>query len=277
MNKKFSTLMALALLAGSLPVAAQNAHPNGLMGNANGEIPYRSQFVKSASLDAGIFGVKNMEEGKWYQLAVNMDSNNDANAAGAPTYVLTQERDYSTGKLYLAVKPIQDATLSHSLWQIKREGQDVNGSYYTFTNKETGYTLTFDHTDAIKLTKEEISNLDAGAYTTLTKGDKRLRYLNETVFKNQDPTVLRGCATNWSWNSYKEQTTHPFESKLLSTHFHKKSDNNVASQDSVMALAMVKLKSDAPFDKNQIYVKTIKAAAKDFEDINSVQNNFAIK
>ena len=122
MNKKFSTLMALALLAGSFPVAAQYAH------NGKGEIPYRSQFVKSASLDAGIFGVKNMEEGKWYQLAVNMDGN-DNNAAWKQTYVLTQERDYSTGELYLAVKPIQDATLSHSLWQIKRVGQDVNGSY----------------------------------------------------------------------------------------------------------------------------------------------------
>ncbi|MDD6950179.1 MAG: hypothetical protein PUJ01_02320, partial [Parabacteroides sp.] len=111
MNKKFSTLMAAALLAGSFPVVAQNAHPNGLMGNANGEIPYRSQFVKSASLDQGLFGVKNIESDKWYQLTVNMDN---AAAAKSVTYVLTQERDYSTGRLYLAVKPIQDATLSHS-------------------------------------------------------------------------------------------------------------------------------------------------------------------
>ena len=257
MNKKFSTLMAAALLAGSFPVAAQYAH------KTDGEIPYRSQFVKSASLDAGIFGVKNMEEGKWYQLAVNMDGN-DADAAWKQTYVLTQERDYSTGELYLAVKPIQDATLSHSLWQIKRVGQDVNGSYYTFTNKETGYTLTFDHTDAIKLTADQLRDLDSNTNTTLTKGDKRLRYLNETVFED-DPTVLRGCATNWSWNTYKEQTTDSFDSKLLYTHFHK-SGNNVTSQDSVMALAMVKLPNDARYDKNQIYVKTVKAAAKDFQD-----------
>ncbi len=258
MNKKFSTLMAAALLAGSFPVAAQYAH------ETDGEIPYRSQFVKSASLDAGIFGVKNMEEGKWYQLAVNMDGN-DTNAAWKQTYVLTQERDYSTGELYLAVKPIQDATLSHSLWQIRREGNQ-NGSYYTFTNKETGYTLTFDHTDAIKLTADQLRDLDENTNTTLTQGDERLRYLNKTVFKDQDPTVLRGCATNWSWNTYKEQTTESFDSKLLYTHFHKKSDNNVASQDSVMALAMVKLSNDVRYDKNQIYVKTIKAAAKDFQD-----------
>ena len=258
MNKKFSTLMALALLAGSFPVAAQYAHET-----TDGEIPYRSLFVKSASLDAGIFGVKNMEEGKWYQLAVNMDGN-DTDAAWKQTYVLTQERDYSTGELYLAVKPIQDATLSHSLWQIRREGNH-NGSYYTFTNKETGYTLTFDHTDAIKLTADQLRNLDNNANTTLTNGDERLRYLNNTVFEDQNPTVLRGCATNWSWNTYKEQTTDSFDSKLLYTHFHK-SGNNVTSQDSVMALAMVKLPNNVRYDKNQIYVKTIKAAAKDFED-----------
>ena len=262
MNKKFSTLMAAALLAGSFPVAAQYAHEK-----TDGEIPYRSQFVKSASLDAGIFGVKNMEEGKWYQLAVNMDGN-DTDAAWKQTYVLTQERDYSTGELYLAVKPIQDATLSHSLWQIKRVGQDVNGSYYTFTNKETGYTLTFDHTDAMTLTAEELKNLD-GANTTLTNGDKRLRYLSgafaDRANNKKDPTVLRGCATNWGWNTYKEQTIDSFDSKLLYTHFHK-SGNNVTSQDSVMALAMVKLPNDVRYDKNQIYVKTIKAAAKDFQD-----------
>ena len=219
MNKNFSTLMAGLLLAGSFPVAAQYAH------ETDGEIPYRSQFVKSASLDAGIFGVKNMEEGKWYQLAVNMDGN-DANAAWKQTYVLTQERDYSTGELYLAVKPIQDATLSHSLWQI---------------------TLTFDHTDAMTLTADQLRNLDKDANTTLTKGDQRLRYLNKTVFEDQNPTVLRGCATNWSWNTYKEQTTESFDSKLLYTHFHK-SGNNVTSQDSVMALAMVKLPNDVRYD-----------------------------
>ena len=102
MNKKFSTLVAGILLAGSFPILAQNAHL------ANGEVTYRSQFVKSASLDQGFFGVKNIEAGKWYQLAVNMADDAKANEA---TYVLTQERDYSTGRLYLAVKPIQDAVL----------------------------------------------------------------------------------------------------------------------------------------------------------------------
>lgn len=50
MNKKFSTLVAGILLAGSFPILAQNAHLE------NGEVTYRSQFVKSASLDRGSSG-----------------------------------------------------------------------------------------------------------------------------------------------------------------------------------------------------------------------------
>ena len=96
--------MAGLLLAGSFPVAAQNAHV------ANGEVTYRSQFVKSASLDQGLFGVNKIESDKWYQLVVNADADY---AANKETMVLTQERDYSTGRLYFGVKPIQDATLKH--------------------------------------------------------------------------------------------------------------------------------------------------------------------
>ena len=282
MNKKFSTLMALALLAGSLPVAAQNAHPNGLMG-ANGEIPYRSQFVKSASLDEGFYKVNNIESDKWYQLVVNMPNSDDTRCkakAGEITYVLTQERDYSTGKLYLAVKPIQDAVLTHSLWKIERIAQDVNVSYYTFTNKETGYTLTFDHTDALKLDADGVASLDADALgdtnvpmhgRVYTPGDL-IKYLDPSNFEKDRtdyyPSILRGCATNWSWYSYSEQTNQELESKLLYTSFH-----SANAQDSIMALAMVKVNPTnmgttiaQNYDNNQYYVRTIKASAKDFLD-----------
>ena len=265
MNKNFSTLMAAALLAGSFPVVAQNAHPDDpVTGLANGEIPYRSQFVKSASLDQGIFGVKNIESDKWYQLTVNMGND----AANSVTYVLTQERDYSTGRLYLAVKPIQDATLSHSLWKIERTGQDVNGSYYQFTNKETGYTLTLDHTDAQVLTADQLRNLDNNVNTTEFQAGM-LRYLSNEKF-DLVPTVVRGCATQWSWNSYKEQATDPFKHKLLYTHFH--AGNKAAAQDSIMALAMVKLPSAVAYDHDQLYVRTIKASAKDFQDADLFDN-----
>ena len=260
MNKKFSTLMALALLAGSFPVVAQNAH------DGNGEIPYRSQFVKSASLDQGLFGVKDIESDKWYQLTVNMKDDATANSV---TYVLTQERDYSTGRLYLAVKPIQDATLSHSLWKIERTGQDVNGSYYQFTNKETGYTLTLDHTDAQVLTADQLRSLDNNANTTNFQSGGKLRYLSNVNF-DLNPTVVRGCATQWSWNSYNEQTTDRFKHKLLYTHFH--AGNKAAAQDSIMALAMVKLPSTTAYDHDQLYVRTIKASAKDFRDADLFDN-----
>ena len=267
MNKKFSTLMAAALLAGSFPVVAQNAHPNDpVTGLANGEIPYRSQFVKSASLDQGLFGVKDIESDKWYQLTVNMKDDATANSV---TYVLTQERDYSTGRLYLAVKPIQDATLSHSLWKIERTGQDVNGSYYQFTNKETGYTLTLDHTDAQVLTADQLRSLDNNANTTNFQSGGKLRYLSNVNF-DLNPTVVRGCATQWSWNSYNEQTTDRFKHKLLYTHFH--AGNKAAAQDSIMALAMVKLPSTTAYDHDQLYVRTIKASAKDFQDADLFDN-----
>lgn len=252
MNKKFSTLVAGILLAGSFPILAQNAHL------ANGEVTYRSQFVKSASLDQGFFGVKNIEAGKWYQLAVNMADDAKANEA---TYVLTQERDYSTGRLYLAVKPIQDAVLSHSLWKIQRVGQEVNGSIYTFTNKETGYTLTFNHEDAALLTAGDLANME-----TITDAATQAAEPIVRTLKKGDPSVIRGCATNWAWYTNQEQTNHDFNSKLLYTYFH--ADNKTASQDSIMALAMVKVgpDSDIRYDAEHYYVKTVKASAKAFAD-----------
>lgn len=252
MNKKFSTLVAGILLAGSFPILAQNAHLE------NGEVTYRSQFVKSASLDQGFFGVKNIEAGKWYQLAVNMAD--DAKANGA-TYVLTQERDYSTGRLYLAVKPIQDAVLSHSLWKIQRVGQEVNGSIYTFTNKETGYTLTFNHEDAKLLTAGDLANMEAITDAAAQAAEPIVRTLKTGI-----PSVIRGCATNWAWYTTQEQTNHNFDSKLLYTYFH--ADNQTASQDSIMALAMVKVGPEANvcYDADHYYVKTVKASAKAFAD-----------
>ena len=194
--------MAAALLAGSFSVVAQNAH------NDNGEITYRSQFVKSASLDQGLFGVNKIESDKWYQLVVNANSDMKANKQ---TMVLTQERDYATGRLYLAVKPIQDATLTHSLWKIVYNPQAVNGNTWQFINKETGMPLTFNHTDALTLTEGACKNLKDNAYTTAATAEP-VRYLNNVSGLNLDdrayqqtgvmglnPSVNRGCISNWAW------------------------------------------------------------------------------
>ena len=150
MNKKFSTLMALALLAGSLPVAAQYCPQDG-------EVPYRTRMVKSAKLDKYFQDVYEINENYWYQLQVDprtLETNEGKAFANAEDwqkkeYVLTVERDYSTGKLYLTARPSTDAVLTHSLWQIKSSGRDIDGKTMTFVNKETGFELTYDHFNAL--------------------------------------------------------------------------------------------------------------------------------
>ena len=271
MNKKFSTLMAAALLAGSFSVVAQNAH------NDNGEITYRSQFVKSASLDQGLFGVNKIESGKYYQLVVNANSDMKANKQ---TMVLTQERDYATGRLYLAVKPIQDATLTHSLWKIVYNPQAVNGNTWQFINKETGMPLTFNHTDALTLTEEACENLQTNTYSTAATTEP-VRYLNnvadlnlndrdyqQTGVMGLNPSINRGCISNWAWMSNRENSSNYYDSKLLYSYYH-------VGTDSIMALAMVKMDKTTlgvPAsmnleDENQYYVKTVKASQADFNEV----------
>ena len=264
MNKKFSTLMAAALLAGSFSVVAQNAH------DGKGEVTYRSQFVKSASLDQGLFGVNNIESDKWYQLVVNNDD--PKMKANKATMVLTQERDYATGRLYLAVKPIQDATLTHSLWKIVYNPQAPNGNTWQFINKETGMPLTFNHTDALTLTADQCRNL--ATLTTAAPGTGvNVRYMEETNFpvsrENQEtgvadltPSINRGCISNWGWNHNRENTFDYYDrSKLLYSYYH-------AKGDSIMALAMVKMDDQNVnrYDPNQYYVKTVKASQADFAE-----------
>ena len=241
--------MAAALLAGSFSVVAQNAH------DGKGEVTYRSQFVKSASLDQGLFGVNNIESDKWYQLVVNNDD--PKMKANKATMVLTQERDYATGRLYLAVKPIQDATLTHSLWKIVYNPQAVNGNTWQFINKETGMPLTFNHTDALTLTADQCRNL--ATLTTAAPGTGvNVRYMEETNFpvsrENQEtgvadltPSINRGCISNWAWNHNRENTFDYYDrSKLLYSYYH-------AGTDSIMALAMVKMDDQYAnrYDPNQ--------------------------
>lgn len=61
MNKKFSTLLACALVAGSFSFVT----------NATDEIPYRTQAVLSEQFDACLTGVKAINPDYYYQLQVN--------------------------------------------------------------------------------------------------------------------------------------------------------------------------------------------------------------
>ena len=119
MNKKVLTLCAGFMLAGSLTATAQVCETNG---NFN----YRSRMVKSAELDATLNEVKAINQEYYYQLQVNPAS------LGLTTgeFVLTAERDYSTGKIYLTAQKSTNATLTHSLWKITVKDRTVNGRVY---------------------------------------------------------------------------------------------------------------------------------------------------
>ena len=93
MNKKFSTLVAGLFLAGTLPVGAMIHH------TANGEVPYRTDLVKSAVSSYHCNGVNSIDETKWYQLVVSEEGDkedeqaNHVDGTGANMTVLTMERD----------------------------------------------------------------------------------------------------------------------------------------------------------------------------------------
>ena len=203
MNKKFSTLVAGILLAGSLPVAAQFCPTNG-------EVNYRTRLVKAATLDATFKDVKSINENYYYQLQVDIDGQKDM--------VLSVERDYSTGKLYLTAQPITDATLTHTLWQIKTPGREVNGRLFSYVNKETGFELTFDHNNAIKF--ESNGSVD---WTIDTPNNYDWNYENRGL--------MDGCNNWWSWYTVEDQTANALTYKKIYSYFH--------NADSVMYLKAV--------------------------------------
>lgn len=219
MNKKFSTLVAGLLLAGSLPVAAQYCP-------LNGEVPYRTRMVKAAELDATLKDVTKINENYWYQLEVNPASlgitAEPQDKSGLDKYVLTVERDYSTGKLYLTAQKVTDVTLTHSLWQIKTPGREVNGRMYSYVNKETGYELTFDHTNAVQVT----SGGDPAEPSTMFTFDKDHNF----GWTYEKDGLMDGCNSWWSWYTTEDQAT-TLDYKRIYSYYH--------NADSVMYLHAV--------------------------------------
>lgn len=236
MNKKVFTLCAGALLASSLTALAQVVCPT------DGEYPYRSRVVKSALPDAGISQVTEINGQYYYQLEVdplslmgasdgqnttslvaltgNTEGNNDEGKKDlldklsklSSQYVLTAERDYSTGKIYLTAKYARDAILTHSLWQIKETPRSVNGRVFTFVNKETGYELAFDHTDALPL--------DGNGNPYREKEDSKLNWSYDINGE------ANGCITNWAWYTTDEDYK-PFEYRRIYSYFHNQTDSVV--------------------------------------------------
>ena len=161
MNKKFSTLLACALVAGSFSFAT----------HATNEIPYRTQVVLSEQFDACLTGVKAINPDYYYQLQVNAkgsvveEHQNDL----VPAKVLVQVRDYQTGNLTLKVMDIEEAPLTGSLWRIEVKDNGLRGKEYVFVNRETGYTINYDCADAVTLVNagDNVNNEEA----TIIKDD----------------------------------------------------------------------------------------------------------
>ena len=208
MNKKVLTLCAGFLLAGSLTAAAQVC-PN------DGEFPYRTRMVKSAMLDATLNEVKAINQEYYYQLQVNPES------LGLPKlskeeFVLTAERDYSTGKIYLTAQKSTNATLTHSLWKITVKDRTVNGRVYVFENRETGFELSFDHMNALQYSNGAI---------TFT-GDKNVN----KDWKYGKNGLMDGCTYNWAWYTTDKQAKDPFNPEKVYSYFHNGTDSVMALQ-----------------------------------------------
>ena len=199
MNKKFSTLMAIALVAGS--VSAQNW---GDTGNSTLQGAYRTFETKSVAnnpainmatgnaMSTGAAWSKNVnaiDASLWYQLEVEDNTTDYAD-------VLIQERDYETGKVYLRVVSKEEAPLNASLWQIKYSKPDgVSGGYFTYINKETGLALTLDH--------------------SAVPAD------NKTI------TELRAGTAEWSWYTVNETNSTPFGFEKIYSYLHDQRYNQV--------------------------------------------------
>lgn len=225
MNKKFSTLVAGILLAGSLPVAAQFCP-------VNGEVDYRTRLVNAAKLDPIFQDVKSINENYYYQLQVKVN--------GDDQLVLSVERDYSTGKLYLTAQPITKATLTHTLWQIKTPGREVNGRLFSYVNKETGFELTFDHNNAVQYTP-----------TNSVEWNDKKNYPGNINWNYENRGLMDGCNNWWSWYTVEDQNTNALGFKKIYSYFH--------NADSVMYLKAVQ-NGSALFNRtyNDVYAGTTK-------------------
>lgn len=247
MNKKVLTLCAGFMLAGSLTAAAQVCLNDG-------EVPYRSREVKSAMLDATLNEVKAINQEYYYQLQVNPVSLGLSDGE----FVLTAERDYSTGKIYLTAQKSTNATLTHSLWKITVKDRTANGRVFVFVNKETGFELSFDHMNA----------LQRDADGNITFGSVAKKNAN-TDWKYGKDGLMDGCIYNWAWYTTDKQTA-TFDYKKVFSYFHN-------GTDSVMALQAIK-STDATL-ANLVYKNTEDVVAKGLSGngLNGTANNgFAI-
>ena len=229
MNKKFSTLMALALVVGS--ASAQNWQhltSNDLQGayRTYGTVNGSETVADNAAItkeDAGTYTLATqgtfdklinfIDDTKWYQLEVGQDGKIFSGANG--TFVLIQERDTETGKVYLRAMPKataekNGAKLNASLWKIEYTKNDgVSGGYFRYINKETNLAITFDH----------------------------------TLIKNAEVSELRAGVNDWSWYTVNKNSAK-FGLERVYSYLHNQADgevmylafaNNATNKDAVLS------------------------------------------
>lgn len=231
MNKKFSTLIASLMLAGSSSVAAMVQadirHENGGL-NLKSDVPYRTQSTKSDAFDKDHYGVKKIESNRWYQLEVSVEG------SSVPSYddtnVLVQYRDYDSGELRLKrvkQKAIKEGTvanqgngaaafsapsLNSSLWRIEVVDKTPGAYLYTFINKETGAKLSFNFNDAHPLSsvsevgtnavlsgtgKGTVNKTDANAWRWYTADEASSAFKASKLYSfNQDRSKVLGLVSN---------------------------------------------------------------------------------
>ncbi|WP_128134178.1 hypothetical protein [Parabacteroides sp. AM58-2XD] len=245
--------MTGALLVGSITVASAQ-HAN----KSDWEVPFRTQDVTAAKLDqADVAKINKFDSNKYYQLVVNEKTG--AEAEGAEVKVLVQDRDYTTGKLYLKVVALSEAEengakLTSSLWKIDVQPDASNGVNFKFVNKETGYPLTFDHENAV----------DGGTLTS------------ESVKAGATKTLVDGCIDRWTWYNVAKLTKGTFGAQKLWAFVH---DTKVAvalaQNDNGEVVAVKYSDADAGVnmaDQNVIALTPVVAGAKvlSADDINSM-------
>ncbi len=178
MNKLFSTLMATALVAGSVAT--------------NAAVPERPYEFRKADVRAAFptKTVNQIQSDKWYQLRTSTHYNPHYMQADRPNpskqEVLVQYRDMMTGKLYLRLVPAENAPLNPSLWKlVYDEDETVGGGKWKFINKETNVELTFDP-----------------AFAASTN------YQNQAL---GDPSwMVKSCVENWEWYNTDSQNSSDF-------------------------------------------------------------------
>ena len=260
MNKKVLTLCAGFLLAGSLTAVAQYSPAQSDF--------YRSRLVKAAALDANLSPVNKINQEYYYQLQVDPATLGLKDTDG--TFVLTAERDYSTGKIYLTAQKITEATLTHSLWKIKVIDRSANGRVYTYENKETGYLLTFDHTNALQRIKQDDGSYKYEIPTTVDPEDPARANFGWDYENNG---LMGGCIDHWAWYDTEDQTENELGYKKVVSYFHNPTD-------SVMALRAVKSSNTSTDDSEKYtydtnYNRVAGALSEDGLD-GSAANGFAI-